>query len=196
MSKNTILYYSKYCENCKKLLKIMGRTSLSKEIHFLSIDKRVKKNDKTYILLEDGKEILLPIIINKVPAVLLLHNGNKILFGDEIINFFRSQLDEEKRKAVKSEGEPSAFSFRGEMSNTMSDKYSYLDQSSDEMGVKGNGGLRQMHNFRKIDEFIKIDTPPEDYIKEKMAENTLKNYQESREKGTKIPQPQNLQLQQ
>ena len=63
MSKNTILYYSKYCENCKKLLKIMGRSSLSKEIHFLSIDKRVRKGDKTFNLLEDGKEILLPQII-------------------------------------------------------------------------------------------------------------------------------------
>lgn len=195
MSKNTILYYSKYCENCKKLLKIMGRSSLSKEIHFLSIDKRIKKKNKTYILLEDGKEILLPVIINKVPAVLLLHNGNKILFGDEILNFFRNQLDEEKRIAVKNTGEPSSFSFLGEMANTMSDKYSYLDQSSDEMGVKGSGGLRQMHNFRKIDEFVKIDTPPEDYIKEKMGENTLKNYQESREKGVKITQPQILQSQ-
>jgi len=166
----------------------MGRSSLKKEIHFLSIDKRIKKNNKNYILLEDGKEILLPEIINKVPAVLLLHNGNKILFGDEILNFYRSQLDDEKKQAVKSEGEPSAFSFYGEMGGNMSDKYSYLDQSSDEMGVKGNGGLRQMHTFQKIDEFVKIDTPPEDYIKEKMAENTLKNYQESREKGIKIEQ--------
>ena len=29
------------------------------------------------------------------------------------------------------------------MSELMSDNYSYLDQSSDEMGVKGQGGLRQ-----------------------------------------------------
>ena len=72
----------------------------------------------------------------------------------------------------------------------MSDKYSYLDQSSDELGVKGNGGLRQMHAFQKINELIKIDTPPEDYVKEKMGGDTLKNYQESRDKAVSSVQTQ------
>ena len=32
----------------------------------------------------------------------------------------------------------------------MSDSYSYLDQSPDEMNAKGEGGLRQMHSFVKL----------------------------------------------
>ena len=187
MSKNTILYYSKYCENCKKLLYILSRSSLKSKIHFLSIDKRLVKDKKTYILLDDGKEILLPEIIDKVPAILLLANDNKILFGDEIIQYYRTELDQDKKNATASVGEPMSFSFGGEMSNMMSDKYSYLDQNSDELGVKGNGGLRQMHAFTKINEFEKIDTPPEDYIKEKIASNKLKNYEETRNKGINVP---------
>tara|TARA_X000001036_G_C20390378_1_gene688429 strand:- start:176 stop:748 length:573 start_codon:yes stop_codon:yes gene_type:complete len=183
MSKSTVLYYSKYCKNCNNVLKILGRSSLKNNIHFLSIDKRLVKNNTTYLVLDDGKEILLPSVINKVPAVLLLHSGNKILFGDEILQYYRSQLDEDKKAATKSNGEPLAFSFSGEMSSIMSDKYSYLDQSSDELGVKGSGGLRQMHAFQKINALIKIDTPPEDYVKEKMGSETLKNYQEDREKA-------------
>ena len=55
----------------------------------------------------------------------------------------------------------------------MSDSYSYLDQSSDEMSVKGNGGLRQMHSFTKISEHVTIDTPPEDYVKEEEWQKML-----------------------
>ena len=190
MSKNTILYYSKYCENCKKLLNILSRSSLKSKIHFLSVDKRLDKNGKTYILLDDGKEILLPEIINKVPAILLLSNDNKILFGDEILQYYRIELDQDKKNATISIGEPMSYSFSGEMSNMMSDKYSYLDQNSEELGVKGNGGLRQMHAFTKINEFEKIDTPPEDYIKEKIASNKLKNYEETRNKDINLPKIQ------
>ena len=68
----------------------------------------------------------------------------------------------------------------------MSDSYSYLDQDSDEMGVKGNGGLRQMHSFTKICDSITIDTPPEDYVKERMGEDALKKYTEERNKNVSV----------
>ena len=65
MSKTCVLYFSKYCTHCQNLLKILNKTVLKKDIHFLSIDKRVEKNEKTYLLLDDGNEILLPKKINK-----------------------------------------------------------------------------------------------------------------------------------
>ena len=37
---SSVLYYSKYCENCKKLLYELGKTKIQNNIHFLSIDKR------------------------------------------------------------------------------------------------------------------------------------------------------------
>ena len=58
MSKTCVLYFSKYCTHCQNLLKILNKTVLKKDIHFLSIDKRVGKNEKTYLLLDDGNEIL------------------------------------------------------------------------------------------------------------------------------------------
>ena len=56
-----------------------------------------------------------------------------------------------KRKKITREnkingGEPLAFS-NYEMGATLSDNYSYLDQNSDELSTKGEGGLRQMHSF-------------------------------------------------
>jgi hypothetical protein len=182
--KNQIIYYSKYCEHSNKLLKILSKTDgIKDKIHFLPIDRRkVKGDDRTYVVLDNGQEILMPDVIKQVPALLLLHYGNRTLFGEEIVKFYRPQIDKERKKATNNNGEPTSFSMN-ENGTLMSDNYSYLDQSSDEMGVKGDGGLRQMHSFTKITECHTIDTPPEDYVKERMGENALKEYQENRNKN-------------
>ena len=195
MAKDKIMYYSKYCKNCDKVIKILSRSSVKDYIHFLPIDKRTNKGGKLSILLDSGGSVLLPSSISRVPALLLIHQGNRVLFGDEIINFFREDFDKERKKGSINNDEPLAYSFYGEMGTQMSDSYSYLDQNSDEMGVKGEGGLRQMHSFVKLDQTFKIDTPPEDYVKEKLDENTIKQYQQSRAAAApppKIPQEQNF----
>jgi len=194
MSKTSVLYFSKYCNHCQNILKILNKTVLKKDIHFLSIDKRINKNNKTYLLLDDGTEILLPKKISKVPALLLLQFGNKLLFGTDILNFLRPQIDNERKEAVKLEGEPIAYSFNGEEGVGMSDNYSFLDQNSDELGVKGQGGLRQMHSYRTIDSYNKIDTPPEDYVKEKTSDDAIKNYTDLRNKDVSWQKQQQLQL--
>ena len=190
-----VLYYSKYCENCKKILYKVGKDKIKEDIHFLCIDKRKVIKNKIYIILSDGKELLMPDEIKEVPALLLLNRGNRIIYGNEILNLFNPMLEKNKTRENKiNGGEPLAFS-NYEMGATLSDNYSYLDQNSDEMGVKGEGGLRQMHSFVKLDHSFKIDTPPEDYVKEKLDENAIKQYQQSRAAAApppKIPQEQNF----
>ena len=41
-----IIYYSNFCENCKKLLNVISKTDLQKTIHFICIDKRNQKTAK------------------------------------------------------------------------------------------------------------------------------------------------------
>ena len=60
MSKN-ILYYSTYCKNCDKLLNILNKSNLQSTLNFINIDKRVTRNNSIYIILNDEKEILLPV---------------------------------------------------------------------------------------------------------------------------------------
>ena len=197
MNKDKIMYYSKYCKNSDKVIQILSRSSVKDRIHFIPIDRRTVNGDKITILLENGDTVILPKGVKKVPAMLLLHNGNRILFGDEILSFFRDDFDKERKKSTNNNGEPLAYSFHGEMGTSMSDNYSYLDQSSDEMGVKGQGGLRQMHSFVTLQDKILIDTPPEDYVKEKLDENALKQYTDSRNavvQPPKIPPAQDFSL--
>ena len=76
--------------------------------------------------------------------------------------------------------EPLAFSMF-EMGTSMSDTYSYLDQSPDEMNAKGEGGLRQMHSFVKLNHNDSIETPPEDYEPDKVGQVDMGKLQAARE---------------
>ena len=74
--------------------------------------------------------------------------------------------------------EPSAFGFGGYGSafgsGIASDNYSFLDQNDDELSVKGNGGLRQMHNYVSLNDSMSLTMQlPQDeaeYKTDKMKE--------------------------
>ena len=108
---SSVLYYSKYCENCKLLLYELGKSNLQNDIHFLSIDRRIEKKGQLYIVLDNGREILLPKQIVNVPSLLLLNKGNKILVGNDVLNYFKPKISSEKVMATQSNIEPMAFSF-------------------------------------------------------------------------------------
>jgi hypothetical protein len=145
-----ILYYSKYCDICKKYLQLLSKSNSQKDIHFICIDKRVKDaNNKTYIILENGQQIILPENITKVPALLLLNQGYQVLYGEQILQHLKPQQQQEVRKATQNNMEPMAFSLGGGggFGDIVSDQYSFLDQDPDELRAEGNGGMRQMHNY-------------------------------------------------
>lgn len=145
-----ILYYSKYCEVCKKYLQLLSKSNIQKDIHFICIDKRVKdSNNKTYIILENEEKIILPENIIKVPALLLLNQGYQIFYGENILRHLKPRQQEEIRVATQNNMEPMSFSLgaSGSFGDIVSDQYSFLDQGPDELNTHGNGGLRQMHNY-------------------------------------------------
>jgi hypothetical protein len=145
-----ILYYSKYCEVCKKYLQLLSKSQAQSDIHFICIDKRVKdSNNKTYIILENGQKIILPENITKVPALLLLNQGYQVLYGEQILQHLKPRQQQEVRQATQNNMEPMAFSLGGggNFGNIVSDNYSFLDQDPDELKAEGNGGMRQMHNY-------------------------------------------------
>ena len=147
-----ILYYSKYCEISKKYIQVLSKSPSQNEIHFICIDKRIKdENNKTYIVLENGQKIILPENVNRVPALLLLTKGYQVLYGEQILEYLKPKQEIEVRKATQNNMEPTAFSFGGGFSNIVSDQYSFLDQAPEELEAKGNGGMRQMHNYVDLD---------------------------------------------
>ena len=178
---STILYYSNFCNNCKNLLTMLSKSSTKNDIHFICIDKRVQKNNDTYVVLENNQHIILPKTISAVPSLLLINDNYRVLFGDEITNYLKPVEEVKTQQATNFNGEPSAFGFNDQgFSGVVSDNYSFLDQNSDELSAKGNGGLRQLYNYATINHNDKIETPPDDYVPDKIGEVNLKNMESER----------------
>lgn len=178
---SSVLYYSNYCQHCKDLLTKISRTKTRDDIHFVCIDKREKHKDgSTHIILENGQRLLLPPNVRKVPSILLLHHGNRVLDGiNEITHYLSPGEVEINNQATNFNGEPMAFSF-SEMGSNMSDNYSYLDMSAEELSAKGNGGMRMMHSYSTIGGNQNIATPPEDYEPDKVGQVDLGKLQMQR----------------
>ena len=177
---SSILYYSNYCENCKTLLQTLSKSEAKDDIHFLCIDQRVVKNTATYIVMSNGQEMLLPPSITKVPALLLLNKGHQVLFGEEIYKYL-SPTDTVVNKQKKGLAEPDAFSLNGGAFGVMSDSFSFLDQETEDLSTKGNGGVRQMHHYTTLDTENTIETPPEDYTPDKIGDVSMDQLQQERQ---------------
>ncbi len=184
-----ILYYSNYCNHSKSLLSMLAKSQIKNNYYYVNIDKRRKDAKNTvHIMLENGSEVLLPSIVTKVPALLLPSHGNRVLYGGEIMTYLQSS--ESQVSQVNDDPEPFHLS-SNVYDNICSDNYSFLDTSSDELTAKGNGGVRQMHNYVSLHNNPLISTPQDDYVPDKIGargEDSLEKYIEERDKG--VPKKQ------
>lgn len=182
---SSILYYSNFCEPSKKLLQTLSKTQVSKDIHFICIDKRVKdQSGKIQIILENGQKIVMPENVTKVPALLLLNQNYQVLYGDSIYNHLKPRQEVVTRQATSNNMEPMAFSLGGGGFGIVSDNYSFLDMDHEELNTKGNGGMRQMHNYVPLNHSDIISTPKDDfdYKKDKLSGDlTVEQLQKQRE---------------
>ncbi len=191
-----ILYYSNFCDHSKRLLQNLSKSPVSKQIHFICIDKRVKdQSGKTFIVLENGQKIIMPENISRVPALLLLNNNYQVLYGEAINQYFKPQQEVVVAKATHNNLEPFAFSFGGGFGGITSDSYSFLDMDSEDLSAKGNGGIRQMHNYVDLNYADKINTPDDEAEYKKGANKlsdsvTIEQLQQQRESEIRGFQPQ------
>jgi hypothetical protein len=160
---SSILYYSNFCEHSKKLIQTISKANISKDIHFICIDKRTKdSNNKIYIILENGQKIIMPENVSRVPALLLLNQNYQVLYGESIVQHLKPKQEALIKKATQNNLEPMAFGFGGSFGNVTSDQYSFLDMDSDSLSAKGNGGIRQMHNYVDLNYSDNISTPADE----------------------------------
>lgn len=159
---SAILYYSNFCQHSKSLLQQVGKIQIPKDIHFICIDKRINEGKNIYIILENGQKIIMPETLQKVPALLLLNNNYNILYGNAILQYFKPIKETAVLQATHNNIEPLAFSLGGGGFGIVSDNYSFLDMDSNELSAKGDGGIRQMHNYVNLNHNDKISTPEDD----------------------------------
>jgi len=185
-----ILYYSNYCEHSKKVIQSVANDELSKDIHFISIDRRAKEADgKIYIVLPNGKKIVMPPNITKVPALLLLKDNYKVLYGDEISGYINQKKQVTTQQVTYNNMEPMAFSFGGGGGGGFgiaSDQYSFIESSAEELSAKGDGGMKQMHNYVDLSYADKITTPTEDYESGRMGAGDISMEQMQQQRNAEM----------
>ena len=178
---SSILYYSKLCEHSNKLLYALSRCQLEEKIHYICIDKREKNsNGQINIILDNGEKLLLPGEVQKVPSLLLLNRGNRVLTGNEIMEYLMpSGQQQQLQQQQQLNSEPESFSLNNNMN--MSDTFSYYDMTAEDLSAKGNGGMRTINNYYSINQQDKIETPPDDYEPNKVNQNELDKFQKNRD---------------
>lgn len=179
-----ILYYSKYCKHSSRILSLLSKSTFQDQIHFVCIDRRVRKPDgTTHIQLENGETMILPPTILRVPALLLLNRGYEVLYGDQIMQHYRPS---QRTLNQQETDEPTAFALSGIQSGlgaVVSDMYSFFDTPADDLLAKGNGGLALMDsmNYCTIDDNFRIDTPPDTYQPDKIGNMNLDSIRQQRD---------------
>lgn len=166
---NSVFFYSNYCKHCENILSVIIKHPLRNDLHYICIDKRrTTEEGITNIILENGTEMEMPCTLKKVPTLLLINRGNKIIEGDEIVKYLNNQVGVPEKENT----EPDCFSLiSGSGFGVQSDNYSFYDMDSDELSAKGSGGVRQMHNYCPPINEDSIETPPDNYVPDKIGTN-------------------------
>lgn len=147
-----ILYYSNFCNHSQNIIQELVKSKITDNIHFINIDNRVKENNQTYIILENNKKIILPEAINRVPALMNLNNYN-VYFGEDINMNLKNTQEKITMIETRNNLEPIAFSLNNNsFSGIVSDNFSFLDTTPEELTATGNGGVRQLHQYVKYDQ--------------------------------------------
>jgi N-acetylglutamate synthase/N-acetylornithine aminotransferase len=124
-----LFYYSNYCKHSQKVFNILIKARLENEFEFICIDKRGRdpSTNQTFIILENGKRMLLPPNVHSVPAMLLVKEQYRVLYGDEILDHYNSKISNDTMVATQFNGEPMAHNLGGNdtlIGNSLADSYS------------------------------------------------------------------------
>lgn len=109
MSQN-LFYYSNYCKHSQKVLNLLMKAQLEREMEFICIDKRGRdpNTNQVFIMTDNGKRMLLPPNIHSVPAMLLVKEHYRVVYGDEILQYYEPRMAKDKMAATQFNGEPMA----------------------------------------------------------------------------------------
>jgi len=151
------LYLSNYCKFSKEVLQFIENINNIEDIIVINIDKRFKKNNTTYIKINNNKNIALPPMITRVP-VLLIKPSHEILVGNQIMEYFKTNKPEKNEEQSIISTEPDPFDLNTDTLNktgVITDSFSFLDMNEKDYNLEGNGGMRQLYNYQTLDEHVK-----------------------------------------
>jgi hypothetical protein len=189
MSQKHELYFSEYCKHSQAILEQLNRLGLQDKFRYISLDKRIVKNNITYIILPNGQQFPLPPMINRVP-ILLLKPSNEILSGNQILEYIKPQVRNINEQKTMLYNEPNPFAFGSDnlgMTGVASDRFSFVESNDNHVEMRldgGTAGMRQMYNYVTADggNMNNIQAPQTlETDKRKKAQYTLEDLEKMRD---------------
>jgi hypothetical protein len=179
-----ILYYSNYCKHSQKVVQSLVKGNVTDKISFICIDKRSRdpKTSQVFIVLENGSKVIMPPNLHNVPALLLVNQNYRFIYGDEIIKHYHPQILNKNNLATKQNGEPVGISLNVSAAGIFSEKFTSYSLTPDDLSAKGVGGNRPLYNYvSAADEIVAINTPADSYRPDKVSNNvTIDSLQQQR----------------
>jgi hypothetical protein len=169
-----ILYYSNHCPNCQKVVHFISRGGLIDKLNAICIDKRSvdPQTGQMFIQLENGKKIMLPPNIQSVPALLVVKENYRALFGKDIISYFEPAVKQKTEQAQQQNGEPIGMPLSQSSAGVSihSEQYTLYDLSPDDLSAKSTSTKRPMYDYVSAQnhQVYQIPTPPDNYRPDKV----------------------------
>jgi hypothetical protein len=169
-----ILYYSNHCPNCQKIVKYISQAGLIDKLNSICIDKRKIDNQsgQMFIQLENGKQIMLPPNVQSVPALLIVKENYRALFGKDILSFFKPLVEQNDKQAQQNNGEPVGMTIIGSSAGVSihSEQFTPYGLTPDDLSAKSTSNKRPMYDYVSAQDHqtYQIPTPPDTYRPDKV----------------------------
>ena len=95
-----------------------------------------------------------------------------LLYGDDIITHFHPKMKEFSNQATNYNGEPLGYQLSSSSggTNIISERFTSVDMSPEELSAKGKGSARNLYNYVSVhQDTLFIETPPDDYKPDKLS---------------------------
>ena len=169
-----ILYYSNHCPHSQKIIHFISRAGLIDKLNAICIDKRTvdPHSGQIFISLENGKKIMLPPNIQTVPALLIVKQNYRALFGKDILAYFEPLVKENTQQAQQQQGEPIGMPLAASNAGVSihSEQYTLYDLSPEDLSAKSTSVKRPMYQYVSAQSHqpFQIPTPPDTYRPDKV----------------------------
>ena len=171
MSNMDILYYSNFCRHSKEILQYLAKNNLTHKVNFICLDNRNYNptTNQTTILLDDGKKTTLPPNIDRVPALFLVSDKYRAIFGSQILSHFGG--DKTNPQIINDEPVGVSLDFTSSRSNIVSEQYTSYGLVPEELSSKGISSNRPvMPHYVSVNSDLTIRSPPDTYKSDKISE--------------------------
>jgi len=189
-NKMDIFYYSNFCPHSQKIVQFIVKHQLNEKISCICVDKRKRDgNNQLVVLLENGKQVMLPPNLQSIPAVLCIKKNYTLVLGTEpITEYLQSKFNLSKNSHQLFENpydKTSAVNKRPQYQDPIgfhmseisssngisSEAYTSYDLSPDDLSAQSNSSNRPLYHYTPVDNHIRIEAPEDTYRPDKVSSN-------------------------